>query len=140
MDWFAQYTQQRYMGKTFSLAFYKEKEEVSEANMDDTLRAIHEILYERLGATKIIYDKRSHESVDFYLFEETLETNVNDKRKALRKRRDVMSFLKAKAKLAIVAGKDAATNEKEALSSATKKLVLQSRCIKDIFDYFFRSR
>ena len=115
--------------------------------MDDTLRALHEILLERLGAAKIVYNKHEKENVDFYLFEETLESNVNEKRKALRRRRDVMGFIKAQVKQQAV-GKDStpgkeskdASVEKEALSEAVKKFTLQSRCTKDIFDYFLRSK
>ena len=71
--------------------------------MDDSLRALLEIMYERLGAAKVIFDKQSssEEQIDFYVVEETLSPNLNDKRRILRKRRDVMLKVKTQAKQAV---------------------------------------
>ena len=122
MDWFAQYTLQRYRGKIFSLAFYREKEEVSEAKMDDSLRALLEIMYERLGVAKVIFEKNSTENIDFYVTEDTMEQNLNEKRRVIRKRRDIMQKVKSQARLDVL--KDSSVAEKEALSNALKKFVV----------------
>ena len=63
--------------------------------MDDEVRALLEILTERLGATKIIFDKKSAEPIDYYVVEETMNNNLNFKRAVLRKRRDIMQLMKA---------------------------------------------
>jgi len=63
---------------------------------------------ERLGAKAIIFDKKTLLSeaieVDFYMTEDHLGNNLNEKRRILRKRRDIMLYLRAKARQ-IVANK-----------------------------------
>ena len=126
-DWFIQYSHLKFKGKTVSLAFYREKEHVSECSNEDSLRAIYEILSERLGVAKLIFDKKYAGPVDFYLVEEAMPANVNEKRKILRKRRDILQEVKSRAKLAMTAKSEKPLEEKVASSEALKKLVLQTR-------------
>ena len=58
--------------------------------MDDSVRALLEILVERLGVSKIVFDRKSLEPVDYYITEDVLNSNVNEKRKYVKSRRDVM--------------------------------------------------
>lgn len=100
MTYFNEYSLHRYRDKTVSLAFYRERSELKEEKLpDDDTRALMEILTQRLGVKRVIFDRRSSEStVDFYIIEETMKNNVNDKRRLLRQRRDVMSHVKTQAK------------------------------------------
>jgi hypothetical protein len=90
--------------------------------MDDSLRALLEIMYERLGVAKVVFEKNTAENIDFYVTEETIAQNLNEKRSILRKRRDVMLKIKAQARLDVL--QNSSVTEKEAVSNALKKFVL----------------
>lgn len=49
MMYFEEFSFKKLRGKTVSMAFYKEKEEIKEATMNDTVLALLEVLTERLG-------------------------------------------------------------------------------------------
>ena len=138
MDWFEQFSLQKFREKTVSMAFYRAKEEIKDATMDDSVRALLEILVERLGVSKVVFDRKSVEPVDYYITEDVLNTNVNEKRKYVKSRRDVMQFIKTKVKHE--QSKEEAKIEKNAVGDQIKYFVLKTRSAKDIFDYFFRSK